>query len=61
MKWEVKVTNVNTRLRVRTGPGTSYRIVNWQYPSGGIVVESKKNTNGQLGIDGKVLIIGLVV
>ena len=46
MKWEVKVTNVNTRLRVRTGPSTSYRIVNWQYPtSGGIVVESKK-TNG---------------
>lgn len=46
MKWEVKVTNVNTRLRVRTGPGTSYRIVNWQYPSGGGVVVESKNTNG---------------
>lgn len=43
MKWEVKVTNVQTRLRVRTGPSTSYRIVNWKYPgNGGIVVESKK-------------------
>lgn len=44
MRWEVKVTNVDTRLRVRTGPSTSYRIVNWQYPSGGgIVVESRKS------------------
>lgn len=46
MKWEVKVTNVNTRLRVRTGPGTSYRIVNWQYPSGGGIVVESKTTNG---------------
>lgn len=47
MKWEVKVTNVNTRLRVRTGPGTSYRIVNWQYPSGGGVVVEARTVNGQ--------------
>lgn len=46
MRWEVKVTNVNTRLRVRTGPGTSYRIVNWQYPSGGGIVVDSKTTNG---------------
>lgn len=42
MKWEVKVTNVVTRLRRRTGPSTSYRIVNWIYPGKtGIVVDIK--------------------
>lgn len=46
MRWEVKVTNVNTRLRVRTGPGTSYRIVNWEYPSGGGIVVDSKTVSG---------------
>lgn len=46
MRWEVKVTNVNTRLRVRTGPSTSYRIVNWQYPSGGGIVVESRTTAG---------------
>lgn len=42
MKWEVKVTNVTTRLRRRTGPSTSYRIVDYKYPGNtGIVVDSK--------------------
>ena len=43
MRWEVKVTSsVKTRLRVRTGPGLSYRIVNWVYAGNtGIVVDSK--------------------
>lgn len=42
MRWEVKVVNINTRLRVRTGPGLSYRIVNWKYNGNtGIVVDSK--------------------
>lgn len=42
MKWEVKVTNVQTRLRVRTGPSTSYKIVNYKYPGNtGIVVDTK--------------------
>lgn len=42
MKWEVKVTNVTTRLRRRTGPSTSYRIVDWKYPGDkGIVVDMK--------------------
>ena len=30
MRWHVSV-NVNTRLRVRTGPGLSYRIVDYKY------------------------------
>ena len=47
MKWEVAVTNVNTRLRVRTGPGTSYRIVNWQYPDGGGIVVESRTVNGE--------------
>ena len=43
MKWEVEVTSkVTTRLRVRTGPGLSYRIVNWKYKGNkGVVVDSK--------------------
>ena len=42
MRWEMKVTNVTTRLRVRTGPSTSYRISSYKYPGdGGIVVDSK--------------------
>ena len=42
MKWEVEVTNVQTRLRKRTGPSTSYRIVEYMYPGNkGIVVDSK--------------------
>ena len=41
MRWSVSV-NVNTRLRVRTGPGTSYRIVDYKYNGNtGIVVDSK--------------------
>ena len=47
MRWHVSVTNVKTRLRVRTGPGLSYRIVNWKYQGNtGIVVDSK--TSGGL-------------
>ena len=42
MKWEMKVTNVQSRLRIRTGPSTSYRIKSYKYPGNkGIVVESK--------------------
>ena len=43
MRWHVSVTNVgNSRLRVRTGPGLSYRIVDWVYQGNtGIVVDSK--------------------
>ena len=48
MKWEVRVnpSTVHTRLRVRTGPGTSYRIVNWKYPDNGAIVVDSKVTNG---------------
>lgn len=46
MRWHVSV-NVNTRLRVRTGPGLSYRIVDYKYNGNtGIVVDSK--TSGGL-------------
>lgn len=46
MRWHVSV-NVKTRLRVRTGPGTSYRIVGYKYNGNtGIVVDSK--TSGGL-------------
>lgn len=42
MRWEMQVTNVQTRLRKRTGPSTSYRIVEYMYPGNkGVVVESK--------------------
>ena len=42
MRWKVKVTNVITRLRKRTGPSTSYRISSYMYPGdSGIVVETK--------------------
>ena len=42
MKWEMKVTNVQSRLRIRTGPSTSYRITDYKYPGNtGVVVESK--------------------
>ena len=43
MRWHVSVTNVgSSRLRVRTGPGLSYRIVDWVYQGEtGIVVDSK--------------------
>ena len=47
MKWKVKVTNVNSRLRVRTGPSTSYRIVDWQPPTGNGVVVDTKTVNGE--------------
>lgn len=48
MKWEVKVNSstVHTRLRVRTGPSTSYKIVNWKYPDNGAIVVDSKVTNG---------------
>ena len=43
MRWHVAVTNVgNSRLRVRTGPGLSYRIVDHVYQNEtGIVIDSK--------------------
>ena len=42
MRWEMEVTNVQTRLRKRTGPSTSYRISDYMYPGNkGVVVESK--------------------
>lgn len=42
MKWKVKVTNVNSRLRKRTGPSTSYRVSSYMYPGdSGVVVETK--------------------
>ena len=43
MRWHVAVTNVgNSRLRVRTGPGLSYRIVDHVYINEtGIVIDSK--------------------
>lgn len=42
MRWEMQVTNVQTRLRKRTGPSTSYRIVEYMYPGNkGVVIESK--------------------
>ena len=42
MKWEMKVSNVTTRLRKRTGPSTSYRITSYMSPGQtGIVVDSK--------------------
>ena len=47
MKWKVKVTNVNSRLRVRTGPSTSYRVVDWQPPTGTGVVVDTKTVNGE--------------
>lgn len=41
MRWHVSV-NVSTRLRVRTGPATSYRIVDYKYNGQtGIVVDCK--------------------
>ena len=48
MKWEVRVNpnTVHTRLRVRTGPSTSYKIVNWKYPDNGAIVVDSKVTNG---------------
>ena len=48
MKWEVRVnpSTVHTRLRVRTGPSTSYKIVNWKYPDNGAIVVDSKVTNG---------------
>lgn len=43
MRWEMKCTTKTARLRKRTGPSTSYRIVSWIYPGQtGIVVDSKK-------------------
>ena len=46
MRWEMKVTNVTTRLRRRTGPSTSYRIVDYKYPGEtGIVIDSKSVGN----------------
>ena len=42
MRWKVKVTNVNSRLRKRTGPSTSYRISSYMNPGdSGVVVETK--------------------
>ena len=43
MRWHVAVTNVDdSRLRVRTGPGLSYRIVDHVYlHETGIVIDSK--------------------
>lgn len=43
MRWEVKCTDkANPRLRRRTGPSTSYRIVSYIYPGNtGIVIDSK--------------------
>jgi hypothetical protein len=48
MKWEMRVNphTVTTRLRVRTGPSTSYRIVNWKYPNQGANVVDSKVTAG---------------
>lgn len=43
MRWEMQCTNsAKPRLRKRTGPSTSYRIVEWIYPGQkGIVIDSK--------------------
>ena len=42
MRWHVAVNNIKTRLRVRTGPGLSYRIVGYKYTGNtGIVIDSK--------------------
>ena len=48
MKWEMRVNphTVTTRLRVRTGPSTSYKIVNWKHPNQGAIVVDCKTTNG---------------
>ena len=50
MKWEMRVNphTVHTRLRVRTGPSTSYRIVNWKYPNQGANVVETRTTNGAI-------------
>ena len=45
MRWKVSVS-VNTRLRVRTGPALSYRIVSYKYNGNtGIVIDSKTSGN----------------
>ena len=42
MRWHVAVNKLKTRLRVRTGPGLSYRIVGYKYTGNtGIVIDSK--------------------
>jgi hypothetical protein len=46
MRKEAVVTNVTTRLRKRTGPSTSYRIVGYMYPGDSGVVVDSKTTNG---------------
>jgi len=50
MKWEMRVNpnTVPTRLRVRTGPSTSYRIVDYKYPNHGANVVESKTTNGAI-------------
>ena len=42
MKWEMKVTDVASKLTLRTGPSSSYRISDYMYPGDiGIVIDSK--------------------
>ena len=47
MKLQVKVTNVTSRLRKRTGPSTSYRIADYMYPGDTGIVTASKVVGGE--------------
>lgn len=47
MRWEMQCTVGNSRLRKRTGPSTSYRIVGYLYTGNKVIVTDSKNNGNQ--------------